>query len=65
MRMHGNVIHCDREPFTGQKKATRGKAGFSCFVPVSSCITVPFEELLASARFLLDRWLEALDAMSS
>lgn len=58
MSMHGKATHCDRAPFIGQKNATRGNAGWSCFV-VESWYTVPLELLLeikSPFLFFLGRW---------
>jgi hypothetical protein len=55
--MHGSKSHCDVDvPLTGQKKATKEKAGFSRF-EIGSRVRVPLELLVAAScrRFLRGR----------
>lgn len=58
IRMHGKVTHWEVVPFAGQKKATKGKAGFSRLESVSRS-TVPLELLddsKSAFRFFLGRY---------
>jgi hypothetical protein len=59
MRIHGRVTHSVCVPLAGQKKATRGKAGFSRVV-VASIVIVPLELLGLADLFFLGRWEDAI-----
>lgn len=64
MKIQDKMTHWEVAVRAGQKKATRGKAGFSCLVWTSR-VMVPLEllEEMSALRFLRGLWDEGVDGI--